>query len=192
MASVAANNSQKFIRRANNHGRTNKAVYKRVDDLIPGCYDSGGILFSSKSLMALYRRDSHVKSLVQIHAEKLKCIWQHSVPLLRCLSNSFAFQYETLSKELDDEDNIDDAVSQCFKENLLLPNPTLLQWEHSQILQKKGIPFDGLSQSYHHLLVTKQRDYFRCTAKNKEDVLEVSYLHQLPDFNNEGTMGTIP
>eukprot|EP01018_Ginkgo_biloba_P006863 Gb_02467 [translate_table: standard] len=146
----------------------------------------------SKSLMALYRRDSHVKSLVQIHAEKLKCIWQHSVPLLRCLSNSFASQYETLSEELDDEDNIDDAVSQCFKENLLLPNPTLLQWEHSQILQKKGIQFDGLSQSYHHLLVTKQRDYFRCTAKNKEDVLEVSYLHQLPDFNNEGTMGTIP
>eukprot|EP01018_Ginkgo_biloba_P039377 Gb_19392 [translate_table: standard] len=137
MASVAANNSQKFVRRANNHGRTNKTVYKCVDDLIPGCYDSGGILFSNKCLMALYRRDSHVKSLVQIHAEKLKCIWQHSVPLLRCLSNYFASQCETLSEELDDEDNIDDAVSQCFKENLLLPNPTLLQWEHSQILQKK-------------------------------------------------------
>eukprot|EP01018_Ginkgo_biloba_P025808 Gb_16738 [translate_table: standard] len=114
MASTAANNSQKFIRRANNHGRTNRAVYKCVDDLIPDCYDSGGILFSNKSLMALYRRDPHVKSLVQNHAEKLKCISQHFVPLLRCLSNSFTSQYETLSEELDDDDNMDDAVSQSI------------------------------------------------------------------------------
>eukprot|EP01018_Ginkgo_biloba_P020883 Gb_14120 [translate_table: standard] len=191
MASVATNNSQKFIRQADNHGRTNRAVYKRVDDLIPDCYDSGGILFNSKTLMALYRRDPHVKSLVQNHAEKLKCIWQHSVPLLRCLYNSFASQYETLSEELNDDDNMDDAISQCFEENLLLPNPTLLQWEHNQILQKKGIPFDGLSQSYHHLLVTKQRDYYRCTPVNQAEVLETSYLHQLLDFNNIGIMATI-
>eukprot|EP01018_Ginkgo_biloba_P021239 Gb_25969 [translate_table: standard] len=76
-----------------------------------GCYDSGGILFSSKSLMALYRHDPHVKSLVQNHTEKLKCMWQHYLPLLCYLSNSFASQYETLSEELEDDDNMDDAIS---------------------------------------------------------------------------------
>eukprot|EP01018_Ginkgo_biloba_P024308 Gb_15536 [translate_table: standard] len=103
-----------------------RVIYKHVDDLILDCYDSSGILFSSKSLMDLYRHDSHMKSLVQNHAENLKCIWKHSVPLLRCLSNSFASQYETLLEELDNDDDMDDTVSQCFEENLLLPNPTLL------------------------------------------------------------------
>eukprot|EP01018_Ginkgo_biloba_P029985 Gb_34038 [translate_table: standard] len=93
----------------NNHGKINRAAYKHVDDLILDYYDSSGILFSNKSLMALHRRDPH---------------------------------YETLVEELDDDDNMDDVVSQCFKENLLLPNPTLLQWKHNQILQKKGIPLD--------------------------------------------------
>eukprot|EP01018_Ginkgo_biloba_P031669 Gb_11004 [translate_table: standard] len=53
-----------MLQRINSHGQTGKPVLKRISDLPEHCYDSGGILFSSKALMALFIKDSFIKNII--------------------------------------------------------------------------------------------------------------------------------
>eukprot|EP01018_Ginkgo_biloba_P018290 Gb_22418 [translate_table: standard] len=175
--SSAEKSLQRFILRANNHGRTGKHVHKLIEDLIPNYYDSGGILLSSKKFMALYRCDPLVAKLINDYQDELHCIWIHSVSLFRCLSNSFLSQYATLPDELEEDDNLEYALSRCFKESLLSPNFVLLQWEKKQILQKNGILADGLSYKYQRFLTTERDIYKLTTGSRQEELSDISYLH---------------
>eukprot|EP01018_Ginkgo_biloba_P011615 Gb_40221 [translate_table: standard] len=95
---------QEFIRRPNDHGKTSKPVFKLVRGLIPECYDSGGNLFSSKKLMALYRKDSFIKHLTQMYQIELQNVWQHSSVLMQRLLNQFGQAYESLLEENNEEE----------------------------------------------------------------------------------------
>eukprot|EP01018_Ginkgo_biloba_P034607 Gb_05161 [translate_table: standard] len=173
------NKEERFLQRENSHGRTGNIILKRITDLPENCYDSGGILFSSTSLMALYRKDSFITTLISAYKIYLFSIWTTSCALMRRLSNKLCSLYEDLHElqEWDDETERETIIGLCFKDMFFSPNTETLKWEKEQILQKKGISSDGISPLYLQNLNFKKRWSSFFLDKYDEDMLISTSLH---------------